>query len=417
MFKKRLNKIIIYILLIIIFTSFWSTVFADEVDEDLDFVWLEEELSKSKEVEDLKINSKVAVAYDRNSKDVLFGKNENQKVKMASTTKIMTGIVLLENVQNLNEQVEVCKEAAVIGGSRLGLKTGDKITYNDLLYGLLLCSGNDCAIQIAISVSKSIEEFANLMNKKAKELGLKSTHFVTPHGLDKEEHYTTGLELAKITDYALNIDKFKEVVKTKTYTVKINNYTKTISNTNELLGNLQGVNGVKTGFTNGAGRCLVTSIDRNGFDIITVILGADTKKMRTKDSINLIEYVYKNYEIVNLEEIIEEEFNKWKQLNNNRIYINKGITQELELELEKNNRYKNYPIKKEYKDKIQIKINTIDYADAPLEKGELIGELTIKVAGKAIGNIKILNKNKIEKMGVIDYLKMCLKQIFSIDFL
>ena len=109
------------------------------------------------------------------------------------------------------------------------------------------------------------------MNKKAKELELKNTHFVTPHGLDDEEHYTTAYELALITDYALNIDKIKEVVKTKNYTVRINGYTKNISNTNELLGYLDGVTGVKTGFTNGAGRCLVTSVERNGFNIITVV--------------------------------------------------------------------------------------------------------------------------------------------------
>ena len=107
------------------------------------------------------------------------------------------------------------------------------------------------------------------MNKKTLELGLENSHFITPHGLDKEEHYTTAYELALITDYALNIDKIREVVKTKTYNVAINGYTKTIRNTNELLGYLNGVNGVKTGFTNGAGRCLVTSVEREGFNIIT----------------------------------------------------------------------------------------------------------------------------------------------------
>ena len=205
----------------------------------------------------------------------------------------MTSLVLLENlgVNNdltLNSQIEVCKQAGAIGGSRLGLKAGDKITINDLLYGLMLCSGNDAAIQIAVSIGGSVEGFANLMNKKAEELGLKDSHFVTPHGLDMPEHYTTAYELALIADYALNIEKISDVVRTKTYTVSINGNSKTISNTNELLGYLNGVNGVKTGFTNGAGRCLVTSVSRNGLNIITVVLGADTKKIRTKDSISLI---------------------------------------------------------------------------------------------------------------------------------
>lgn len=121
-----------------------------------------------------------------------------------------------------------------------------------------------------------------MMNKKANELGLKSTHFITPHGLDETEHYTTAYELAKITDYALKNKKFAQIVNTKTTTININGASKTINNTNELLGNLNGVDGVKTGFTNNAGRCLVTSTSRNGHRIICVVLGADTKKTRTR---------------------------------------------------------------------------------------------------------------------------------------
>lgn len=121
-----------------------------------------------------------------------------------------------------------------------------------------------------------------MMNEKAKELSLKNTHFVTPHGLDETEHYTTAYELAKITDYALKNEKFRKIVNTKTTTISINGVPKEISNTNELLGNLNGVDGVKTGFTNNALRCLVTSTSRNGHQIICVVLGADTKKIRTR---------------------------------------------------------------------------------------------------------------------------------------
>lgn len=144
--------------------------------------------------------------------------------------------------------------------------------------GLMLESGNDAAIALAEHIGGGVEKFADLMNARAKELGLKNTHFVVPHGLDNEEHYTTALELAKITDYALKIEKFRNIVATKEYNVTINGYNKVISNTNELLGSLDGVYGVKTGFTNGAGRCLVTSCKRGELDIITIVLGADTKK-------------------------------------------------------------------------------------------------------------------------------------------
>ena len=193
---------------------------------------------------------------------------------MASTTKIMTTIVILEKA-DLNETVTVSAKAGGTGGSRLGLKRGDKASVRDLLYGLMLRSGNDAAVALAEHVGGSVKGFAELMNEKAIELGLTNTHFVTPHGLDDANHYTTALELAKLTDYAMDNETFAKIVGTKSTTIYINNQSRQINNTNELLGVLNGVVGVKTGFTNNAGRCLVTETKRNNMDIITIVLGAD----------------------------------------------------------------------------------------------------------------------------------------------
>lgn len=249
------------------------------------------------------------------------------------------------------------------------------------------------------------------MNKKANELGLKNSHFVTPHGLDEEEHYTTAYELALIADYALDNPKISEVVKTKTYTVKINNYCKTINNTNELLGYLDGVNGVKTGFTNGAGRCLVTSVERDGFNIITVVLGADTKKIRTKDSIKLIEYIYSNYEIVNLEKIIDEKFNEWKKINQKRIYIYKGKKDNVEVSLGEY-KYKVYPVKKEKIKDISIEIrNEQIYFEAPVNREEEVGVLTLNIGKEELMNIKILTNEIVERKEIKDYIFEGLKSI------
>lgn len=183
------------------------------------------------------------------------------------------------------------------------------------------------------------------MNQKASKLGLTSTHFVTPHGLDEQAHYTSAYELAIITDYALNNKKFSTIVNTKNTTININGNKKTLNNTNELLGNLNGVDGVKTGFTNGAGRCLVTSTTRNGHQIICVVLGADTKKIRTTDSVKLIEYVFSNYEYVNIKEKIESEFEIWKNKNIANIQIEKGITKVAQICLDKI-QYEEIPINK-----------------------------------------------------------------------
>lgn len=283
------------------------------------------------------------------------------------------------------------------------------ICYMDLCY----VHGNDAAIQIAVTVAGSVEEFANLMNKKAEEMGLKNSHFETPHGLDKKEHYTTAHELAIITDYALNIKKIAEVVNTKIYTVTINNYTKNIKNTNELLGNLNGVNGVKTGFTNGAGRCLVTSVERDNFNIITVVLGADTKNIRTKDSINLIEYTYSNYQLVNLEELIDEEYEKWSRVNKKRISVYKGLEDSVDFKLCEYE-YKIYPIKMEDIKNIHIEIENIKtYFEAPVYINTEIACISVKIKDTELMNIKILTSENINRKNPKEYFLKCLEKIIK----
>ena len=281
------------------------------------------------------------------------------------------------------------------------------IYYMDLCYVL----GNDAAIQIAVSIGGSVEEFANLMNQKAMELGLNNSHFITPHGLDEKEHYTTAYELALIADYALNIDKIAEVVKTKSYTVTIDGNSKNIRNTNELLGYLNGVNGVKTGFTNGAGRCLVTSVERKGFNIITVVLGADTKKNRTKDSINLIEYIYSTYELVNLEDLIKDEYNNWNYINKNRIYVYKGKKTNTELYFE-DYKYKIYPIKKDNIKDIKIDIDNINtYFEAPLYKNTEVANLKVNIGDIELMDIRILANENIERKAIHEYFLEVIKCI------
>ena len=300
--KKTFYKI--FILFSILSFAISPFSLCDEIDDEVIDVNSEITTYSNTSTSQIKApetNSRACVVIDRNTNTILYGKNENNKRKMASTTKIMTATIIIENC-NLDETIEVSKKAAGTGGSRLGLKTGDKITIRDLLYGLMLRSGNDSAVALAEYAGGSVEGFSELMNKKASELGLTNTHFETPHGLDSDEHYTTAYELALLSNYALNNKTFAQIVGTKEYTITINGYPKQLSNTNELLGNLDGVYGIKTGFTNGANRCLVTACKRNDMDIICVVLGADTKKFRTQDSIKLINYIFENFESVNIKE-------------------------------------------------------------------------------------------------------------------
>lgn len=348
------------------------------------------------------INSRYAIVLDRYSKAVLYGKNEKLKTKMASTTKIMTAIVVLEN-SNLDSIVEVSSKAAATGGSRLRLKKGDKISVKDLLYGLMLRSGNDAAVALAEYVGKNLEGFAKKMNEKAKEIGLENTNFVTPHGLDSEEHYTTAYELAILTNYALENKIFRDIVNTRSYKIRINGISRIISNTNELLGYLDGVYGVKTGFTNGAGRCLVTAIEREDLNIICIVLGADTKKNRTTDSVRLIEYSFANFYNIDIKTLIEEEFNNWNNINKERINIEKGKENKLELKLEEYN-LKYYPIKNNSNNNLEIKIDTTLDITAPVQNNTIIGQLALYNDNNKILEIGILTDKEVKKKNIVDYM-------------
>lgn len=399
--KKIFYSILIFLLILLNF----STVCADDVDNEVDF---EDtiEVTASNVSELPKTNSRRYIVYDRISKSMIIGKNEDIKSAMASTTKIMTTIVILEKA-DLNEKVTVSAKAGGTGGSRLGLKRGDKASVRDLLYGLMLRSGNDAAVALAEHVGGSVKGFAELMNEKAIELGLTNTHFVTPHGLDDANHYTTALELAKLTDYAMDNETFAKIVGTKSTTIYINNQSRQINNTNELLGVLNGVVGVKTGFTNNAGRCLVTETKRNNMDIITIVLGADTKKDRTKDSVNLIEYTFSRYKMYNLEEQIIKEFNKWKNINEKRILIIKGKTSNPKLAL---GAIEKATIPICDNDKIEYSINALTEIEAPVEQWNVMGTLTVKLNGEILENIDIVNVNEVQKRDWKDYFKIVLNR-------
>ena len=398
----KIKKILRIFLAIVILLNLSIFSYAEEDPDEWNYVWLNEAIEEAQQTKEPKVLSRHAVVYDRKSKTVIWGKDENTPVPMASTTKIMTAIIMMEQIgaDRLNEEITVSKEAAQTYGSRLDINTGDKITYNDLLYGLMLCSGNDAAVQIAISVAGSVEEFADLMNKKAQELGLKNTHFVTPHGLDEDGHYTTAFELAKMTDCALNIPKIAQVVSTRNYIVNINGEQREISNTNELLGYLDGVNGVKTGYTSKAGRCLITSVSRDDFDIIVVVLGADTRKIRSQDTIKLIEYTYKEYELYDLAVLINTEYNNWLRINKKRLWIYKGIKLEPDVYIEES-RFSEYPIKKN--ENINIESTATTIFEAPVYEGTEVGKIVVKNENDIIEEIPIRLKETIGRKNVWQY--------------
>ena len=396
----------IFVIFFVIITSF-SYSFADDDTEDNISVDVSAEIVEtatqtSNTLDSSSINSRSCIIYDRNSHMVLYGKNETKQVKMASTTKIMTSLIIIEKC-NLSETIEISKKAAGTGGSRLGLKTGDKITIKDLLYGLMLCSGNDAAVALAEYAGGDIQGFAELMNNKAHELGLTNTHYESPHGLDSDGHYTTAYELAVLTDYALKNETFASIVGTKNYTVTINGYPKNLSNTNELLGYLNGVYGVKTGFTNGANRCLVTACKRNNMDIICVVLGADTKKFRTQDSIKLIEYAFKNFTYINANDLAINSFENWKNKNLKYLDINKSSSNSFELEI-KTCENPILSINKNEIDNVKTSISINTNLEAPISSNTIIGNLTLSIDDRNLITLDIINTNDIKRKDIPYYL-------------
>lgn len=236
----------------------------------------------------LSVSAQYACVIDTQTGRVIYEKNAYSRHSMASTTKIMTALVALEN-SNLNDIVTVSKNAAGVEGTSLYLKAGEKISMEDLLYGLMLQSGNDAAIAIAEHIAGSTEEFALLMTSRAKNIGAKNTVFKNPNGLDEDGHHTTAYDLALITQQALKNDMFTKIVATKSKTIK--NGTQTVTNHNKMLSMYPGCIGVKTGFTKKTGRCLVTAAEREGIKVIAVTLNAPDD---WNDHKNMLNYAFEN---------------------------------------------------------------------------------------------------------------------------
>lgn len=216
-------------------------------------------------------SARSAIVIDAQTKTILYEKNAYEQRSIASTTKIMTALLAIESGR-LDEKVKITADMINVEGSSLGLKENDELTLYDLVCGMMLTSGNDSANAVAIFMSGSIESFAMLMNKRAEEIGMKNTYFVTPSGLDEGEHHSTAYDMALLTAQAISIDTFCDIVSKQSAEITIGKTKKTVYNHNRLLSMDKDIFGVKTGFTEKAGRCLVSAKNYNGNQLICVTL-------------------------------------------------------------------------------------------------------------------------------------------------
>lgn len=221
------------------------------------------------------VSAQAAILIEASTGEIIFEKNPHQKLPMASTTKIMTALVALEE-GDLSKTVQVAEGACGVEGSSIYLTAGEELTLEDLLYALMLESANDAAAAIAYEVAGGIEPFAERMNRMAEKVGLTESHFTNPHGLDDEAHYTTAYDLAKLTAYALQNEQFRKIVSTYKHQIPLrgDEGVRVLLNHNKLLRMSEDVIGVKTGFTKHSGRCLVSAAERDGVRVIAVTLNA-----------------------------------------------------------------------------------------------------------------------------------------------
>lgn len=325
------------------------------------------------ETHKISVSAHSAVLYQPETNSFLYSKNSRTRMPMASTTKIMTALVALEE-SNLTDLVVIDENSVGIEGSSAYLKEGEKLTVEELLYALLLQSANDAAVAIACHISGDVDAFASLMNSKANSLGLSNTHFTNPHGLDNEEHYTTAEDLARIAAEALKNENFRNITSTYQKTFSTEERSRTYVNHNKLLRMYDGCIGVKTGFTKKSGRCLVAAAERDGLTFISVTLDATSD---WNDHKRMLDVGFNS-----LEKIILAEKNEFCY----KIPIINGESDELTV----TNKNEASIITEKGDNKLESHLKLVRYAIAPVREGENLGEVIFTLDGKEVERVNLV---------------------------
>ncbi len=321
-------------------------------------------------------SGKACAVIEVNSGKILYEKNADARLPMASTTKIATAITVIENC-DISMTVKVPQEAQGVEGSSIYLKAGETLTVKELLYGLMLQSGNDSAVALAVAVGGSVENFAEMMNKTARKCGAENTHFVNPHGLHDDKHYTTAHDLALISVHAMKNPEFRNIVSAKS--AEISNegtgHNRIIYNKNKLLKNLDGATGVKTGYTKAAGRCFVGSAKKGNMELICVLLNCGPMFEECKE---ILQYGLSHYTITDI--VVKNELvGYFRPVNSDKYYVAaasegfSNITQADE------------------KEEIRKEVVFYDNIAVPLKSGSVVGILKVYREKELLFSTKLYN--------------------------
>lgn len=329
------------------------------------------------------IKAKAAILMDPISGEILYQKNCHEKRAPASTTKIMTALVALDNA-GLDTVFTASKNASDTEQSSIHLVEGEEMTLGNILYGLMLRSGNDAAICIAENIGGSQEGFVQMMNDRAAQLGAKDTHFVNPNGLHNKDHYTTAYDLALIARAAIKNKDFNKIVKTKTATIdrSINKKDVLMKNTAGFLWDFKGADGIKTGFTSQAGHCFVGSATRGRWRLITVVLGSPKAG---DDTAALLEYGFKYYQSIPFART---------DYPVKTLSVPGGVTKEVALVP---SRDFGLTIRKSNSTGYDTEINTGKKAPAPVKKGDKLGEMVCYLNGREVGTVDLVAASDVDR--------------------
>lgn len=342
-------------------------------------------------------SAKAMCVIEQDSGRVLYGKNIHKQLPMASTTKIFTAITVLENVENLEEKVFVDDRAVGIEGTSIYLRFNEVLTVKELLLGMMLPSGNDAAAALAYHVSGDIEKFCDLMQKTSRKIGAWHSNFKNPHGLDADGHYTTAYDLALVSAYALKNKAFYEISTTKSAVISGNNEVKCrfLKNKNKLLKTFEGCCGVKTGFTDNAGRCFVSSAQRDGMTVVSSVLNCPDM---FEESARIMEQAFQNYSFFSL----VENYDVLKEVD-----VAKGRKQTVKVFSRKKF---DFPLTQEEKLRVVVQVDVPKVLVAPIKKEEVVGKINVYLDGQLLFCDDVLTREEVEKNNLFSFIKDVVKK-------
>jgi len=366
---------------------------------------------KAEEIIDLAPNASSAIMIEASTGEILFNKNENEKLAPASMTKMMSMLLIMEEIEKGNlkwdEIITASANASSMGGSQIFLEAGEKMTVTELVKGIAIASGNDATVAMAERIAGTEEAFVKKMNERAKELGLKNTNFITSTGLDADNHYSSAYDMALIAKELVKHEKILEFTGTYEDYLRTNSSSPFwLVNTNRLVRFYSGVDGLKTGFTGEAGYCLTATAKRDGMRLITVVMNEPTTEKRSADTTKMLDYGFNIYMVRN---IIDEE----TTIDIKKVELGKKTNIEIVSK-------ETITILNKKSDEVRnITYETdIDSLVAPIKKGTVVGKINIIEDGKIISTVDATVKEDVEKANFFIVLGRNIKEILkgSLEF-